>query len=325
MNVSVVIPTYNRGAWLIEAIDSVRAQTLPAFEIVVVDDGSTDDTPDRLRQYLERHPGAFVSLRTANRGVGAARNAGIARCTGDAIGFLDSDDRWEPPTIERIVAAWAGRPEVGLVAIKARETLADGRPTSVVYGKNSPGDTFTTESLLAQDAGGCSWFFVRREIVEQVGGFDETLASAEECDLVLRLSFVTQLRAVCEPLLLRRRHSSNLSGDQRANAEAWLQLLARLARDQPGWVAGHRRVYRRALSKEQLRVGREYLAVADGDPDAAARARQWILRSLRTSPRLRRGLTYLAWASIAPASYPRWRARQLRARASRELLGEGPR
>ena len=92
---SVVIPSYNRSAWLVTALESVFAQTEPAFEIIVADDGSTDDTPDTLRKY----EGRVKVLTQRNAGPAAARNLGIAAATGDYIAFLDSDDLWFPWTL----------------------------------------------------------------------------------------------------------------------------------------------------------------------------------------------------------------------------------
>src|SRR5262245_24730960 len=94
--VSVVIPTFNRAHLITGAIESVLAQTLPPLEIIVVDDGSTDDTPERLAPYLDR----IVFLGQENRGVSAARNAGIQAARGNLIAFLDSDDVWHPRKIE---------------------------------------------------------------------------------------------------------------------------------------------------------------------------------------------------------------------------------
>lgn len=94
---SVVIPSHNRSAWLVAALESVFAQTEPAFEIIVADDGSTDDTPDVLRKY----EGRVKVLTQRNAGPSAARNLGIAAATGDYIAFLDSDDLWFPWTLAR--------------------------------------------------------------------------------------------------------------------------------------------------------------------------------------------------------------------------------
>lgn len=96
--VSVIVPTYNYGRFLAETLDSVFRQTVPAHEVIVVDDGSTDDTPAVAARYGER----VVYLRQPNRGVAAARNAGVDRATGDWLAFLDADDLWEPDFLARV-------------------------------------------------------------------------------------------------------------------------------------------------------------------------------------------------------------------------------
>jgi len=187
----------------------------------VVDDGSTDDTEERLGPYMDR----IRYFRQGNAGPAAAKNRGIREASGTYVGFLDSDDAWEPQTLAEVVRVFGQNPQFGLVSIMARETEPDGTPTDVVYGKRSPGSHYSVENLLLLDAGGCSWFFVKRPLLNEVGGYDATLRSAEECDLVLKLAFVTSLRAIPEPLLLRRRHPENLSVDQAENARCWLRIL----------------------------------------------------------------------------------------------------
>src|SRR5438876_789956 len=109
--VSVVIPTFNKGCLVAEAVESVLAQTLLPAEIIVVDDGSRDDTRERLAAYRERIQYAFQE----NRGVSAARNHGVRRATSDLIAFLDSDDVWHPRKLEIQVEALAQNPGLGLL------------------------------------------------------------------------------------------------------------------------------------------------------------------------------------------------------------------
>jgi glycosyltransferase involved in cell wall biosynthesis len=97
-DVSVVIPTYNRADLLPRAIDSALAQTAPPVEIIIVDDGSTDDTPAVVMRYAERHAGRVRSLRIPNGGVARARNAGIAAARSQWVALLDSDDEWRRPS-----------------------------------------------------------------------------------------------------------------------------------------------------------------------------------------------------------------------------------
>ena len=110
MKVSVVIPTYNRARVVGEAIDSALAQTHERLEVIVVDDGSTDDTAERVGR---RRDPRLRYVRREHAGVSSARNAGIAAATGDLVSFLDSDDLWKPEKIETEVAALARHPEAG--------------------------------------------------------------------------------------------------------------------------------------------------------------------------------------------------------------------
>jgi glycosyltransferase involved in cell wall biosynthesis len=298
---------------VVQAVESVLAQQFTEFELIVVDDGSDDDTHERLLPYHDR----LTYLKQSNGGAAAARNVGIRSATGEIVGFLDSDDLWECETLSAVDREFEANPQAGLVSIMAREIAADGSPSDIIYGKHSAGVEYTTAKLLLEDAGGCSWFFVRRELLDLVGGYDESFKSAEECDLVLRLSFATRLHALLRPLLLRRKHDDNLSTNQADNARCWLRILDKLRDEHPEFVSEHPRAYRRAVAKEKLRLGRELLVDAATDPAAASTARRLIRESLFTFPFFRRGLTYLAWAWIAPRSYASWRKRELSSRQSR--------
>jgi len=243
--ITVVIPVYNRAALLPEAIDSALAQTYRSFEIVVVDDGSTDATPEVAARY-----GAKIRyVRQDNGGESAARNRGIREARGVWIAFLDSDDRWEPEALDTMMTASRAHPEAGLVAVKARAMLADGTPTARIHGKKSPGPFFTTRSLLWGDAGGVQMPMVKRDLLLAAGGFDTALTSAPDCDMWLRLSFATTMVGVPDPLLLVRRHPDSASADRSLNARMWLAILDKLERAHPDWVRANRWTFRRAVGK----------------------------------------------------------------------------
>jgi len=301
--ISVVIPTYNRAALLAEAIDSALAQTRPPDEIVVVDDGSTDATTAVLARFAPK----VRAVRQDNAGEAAARNRGVAEARGPWIAFLDSDDRWEPAALERLEAAARAHPDAGLVAMRARAIRSDGTPTARVHGKKSPGPYFSTRSLLVGDAGGVLMPLVRRDLLLSAGGFDTALASATDCDMWLRLSFVTTMIGVPEPLLLVRVHPDNLSADKTLNARMWIAILGKLAREHPEFVRDNPWAFRRALGKEHLRLGREALAGWDGSERGLAEARSALAISVRTFPFFARAWIYLAWSWIAPRRYAAWR------------------
>lgn len=303
---TVVIPTYNRAHLIRETLDSVLAQTFADREIVVVDDGSTDETPEVLAAYGN----GLRFVRQENRGVAAAWNRGIRESRGELVAFLASDDRWEPRTLEKMERVFAERPEVGLVSVMARVITADGALTNRIQGKRTAGSRYTFRDLLR--GGWCSWFAVRRELLDRIGGYDEKLRTAEECEFCFRLFPHTEFHAIREPLLLRRLHDDNLTVDRRQNATVWLDILEELARRQPEAVARYARDYRRALGKEHLRLGRELLADHASEPRELERSRHHLRKSIATYPWFLRAYAYLAWSRLAPRAYASWRRVELR-------------
>jgi glycosyltransferase involved in cell wall biosynthesis len=281
--------------------------------VIVVDDGSTDDTSAVLQRYGDR----IVALQQPNRGPAVARNRGIAAARGEWVAFLDSDDMWEPGTLQRLLEAARHNPDAGLITVRGRVMTSDGRRTDKIIGKQSPGPEFTPQSFLGEDSGGVLTPMVRRDLLQRVGGYDETLSTAEDCDLWLRLSFQTRMVAVDEPLLLRRIHGENFSDDQHLNARMWLRILDKLQLQQPEFVRRHQRLFRRSLAKEHLRLGRECLARAAAGPEMLAAARANLKRSLSFRRFSRRAWIYLAWSYLAPSTFVSWRRREQQLRQRR--------
>jgi glycosyltransferase involved in cell wall biosynthesis len=288
-DISVVIPTHNRAELLLEALGSVFAQTQQPSEVIVVDDGSNDGTRERLASLLDRLRYVFQE----HRGVAAARNRGIREAGGEWIAFLDSDDRWLPHALATLVEARSRYPEAGLIAMASRHARPDGTVYGRVRGKKSRGAYFTTLGLLNQDTGGVLTPMVRRSVLLDAGGFDESFVSAEDCDLWLRLSFVTPMVGIPDPLLLRRKHPGAMTRDRRSNARMWLRILDKLEHEHPDFVRGHRTAFRRSRGKEHLRLGREMLrheGPRDGCRDSA---RRHLKRSIRAWPFFLRAYRYL--------------------------------
>lgn len=308
--IAVVIPTYNRAGFVKTAIASALAQTRRPDEIVVVDDGSTDDTA----AVVARYGGVVRYVRKDNGGEASARNRGVREARSTWIAFLDSDDAWEPQALERLEAASRDYPNAGLIAMRARVLSADGTPQSKTHGKKSPGPKFSTRSLLWGDAGGVQMPMVRRDLILAAGGFDESLPSATDCDLWLRLSFATEMVGIPEPLLLVRVHPENLSADRTLNARCWIRLLAKLAREHPEFLKASPWHYRRALGKERLRLGRELLASAAGHPERVVESRAALRASVAAFPFFGRAWVYLLWSYVAPGSYGAFRRLERRAR-----------
>lgn len=204
--VSVVIPTYNRGWILREAVDSVLAQEYPAYEVIVVDDGSTDDTSSILRDYGNR----IRVVRQENRGVSTARNRGVCEATGNLIAFLDSDDLWLPGKLETQVDFFRTHTEV-LICQTEETWVRNGRRVNPKNRHKKPsGDIF--EPSLELCLVSPSAVMLRRELFEEMGGFDETLPACEDYDLWLRIGYRYPVHLIDTPLIIKRGgHEDQLS------------------------------------------------------------------------------------------------------------------
>lgn len=182
--VSVVIPVYNMRDYVSEAIESVLAQTLPpeAVDVVVVDDGSTDGSGEAARR---RAPGVRI-IRQDNRGLPAARNAGIRASSAPYLAFLDADDRFLPGKLAAELALFEARPALGVVYSGCRYIDPAGSPLPQHGWSHEEGDVFprlVLGNLIHPHAA-----LVRRDLVEQAGLFDERLTSVEDWDLWLRVA-----------------------------------------------------------------------------------------------------------------------------------------
>ena len=145
MIVSVVIPAYNAAAFIRGTLDSVRAQTYTQHETVVVDDGSTDDTGDVVQEYFSGHGMRGRVVRQENRGIAAARNAGMRAATGAYIALLDHDDLWYPEKLAAVMGEFDSHPEADLVCHDENITR-DGKITRVSRRRMPRGNTY--EALL---------------------------------------------------------------------------------------------------------------------------------------------------------------------------------
>lgn len=204
--VSVIIPNYNYGRFLSEAIDSVLAQTYRNIEIIVVDDGSTDDSLKILADYEKK--GIKVIIQK-NNGVGAARNSGAAKSKGEFIAFLDADDIWLPTKIERQLKQFTD--EIGLVTCGMREFDSSTKKTLSYFMSKKTDWTVREILLLDYPVVSGSAIMVRRSAFEAVGGFDERkeMHPTEDWEFFYRLARVAQVFFVPEVLVEYRNHGNN--------------------------------------------------------------------------------------------------------------------
>ena len=182
---SVIIPTYNRSAYLREAVNSVLSQTRPALEVIVVDDGSTDDTLRVISSYGQ----SVRCVSQANRGVSAARNSGIAAARGDYVAFLDADDSWTPDKLQRVHDVLAADPALDAVCHDVDVVAPDGAVTGSRAYRLDERDPYT-QLLYRGNFLTTSAMTVRRDVLEREGGFDERRdwVTTEDFDLWLRIA-----------------------------------------------------------------------------------------------------------------------------------------
>ncbi|MGB5179136.1 MAG: glycosyltransferase [Gammaproteobacteria bacterium] len=225
MNISVIIPTWNRADRLAKALQSVYAQRLPAAEVIVVDDGSSDDTR---RRVLTHFPDARY-IYQPNRGVSSARNTGIRAARGDWIALLDSDDRWQPDKLEQQCAQIGARPEYK-ICHSDEIWIRNGRRVNPMK-KHAKYGGHIFRHCLPLCVISPSAAIIHRELFTEVGLFDERLPACEDYDLWLRICAAHPVLYIDRPLITKEGgHSDQLSrhywGMDRFRIHALEKILA---------------------------------------------------------------------------------------------------
>jgi len=205
--VSILIPTYNYGRYICQAVDGVLAQTYRPLEIVVVDDGSTDDTRERLKSYGDR----IRYVHQQNQGPEFARNAGIREAKGEFIAFLDPDDAWAPHKLAAQVAVMTTQPDVWLVCADGT-SFTDQFVAPAPSPQPAPVETMPLESVYLRNKISTSAVMVRTAEVRKLDGFRPNIRS-EDWDLWLRIARQGKIVRIREPLFGRREHGDNRSGN----------------------------------------------------------------------------------------------------------------
>ena len=199
--VSVVIPTYNYGRFVVDAVDCALQQTWGNLEVIVVDDGSTDDTRERLAPYLDR----IQYVHQPNRGLSAARNTGIRHARGEWIALLDADDLWHPQKIERQLSIAGIDASIGFVGSPECSEMPDLLPDRPATREVGVRDFFFGTPMTGSST------LVRRSALALAGVFDETLTSVEDRDMWLRLAASTRGIQVVTPCWQYRIHPGQMS------------------------------------------------------------------------------------------------------------------
>lgn len=247
--VSVIIPTYNRGDLILDSLRSIFLQNYSDYEIIVVDDGSTDNTEDVLSYLIKDNKIRYV--KQDNQGESSARNHGILLSQGKYIAFLDSDDLFEPTKLKMQVQYLEDHPEIGLV--HSGYTKFDNyghdlgyRDTSWFCGMIYPKLLLHWTVLMAVDT-----VMVPKKVFEVVGLFDETLRMGPDLDMWRRISRKYSFGFISESLARVRVHEGNISGNKLKATEGFIQYLERAFEDAPDLsFRFKRRVYSKMFSTQ---------------------------------------------------------------------------
>lgn len=223
VKISVIIPSFNYGAFIGDAIRSAEQQSRPPDEIIVVDDGSTDDTADVVAGFGDR----VKYIKQENSGVCSARNRGVAESRGDLIAFLDADDVWEPTKLEKQAARFYEDVRIGLVHCGMREFDSATGETISEHIDGLEGDVanelLVWERPVIVGAGGT--IMVSREAFEKVGGFDTSLKCGEDWEFCYRIARKYWVGFVPEILVNYRSHKTNshknINEMERSTLLAW--------------------------------------------------------------------------------------------------------
>lgn len=203
LRISTVIAVHNGATYLSEALESALGQTVPPLELIIVDDGSTDETPTLLKGYAKQHPNCTV-LRQPQQGPGAARNTGIDACSGDLINFVDADDRCPPHRNEALLEVFHSQPDTGIAVGQIVEFISPDLPPEVASRFEASPDPKPGHVVAG--------VLLRAELFQQLGRFDQQLQVAEFMDWYLRAKEAGILiRETSSVVLERRIHGENFS------------------------------------------------------------------------------------------------------------------
>lgn len=256
--VSTVIPTYNRKEDVSIAVKSALAQTYPAHEILVVDDGSSDGTADLLRQEFGDR---IRVLSKPNGGVSSARNHGMAAARGEYLALLDSDDEWLPEKVAAQVAFLQKHRDFGMVLTDVALMDEQRRDYGVVHRRKFiPEDGRVLRWVLRQPALAPSSALLRRQVYEDIGGFDTSLKTAEDLDFHLRVALRHKIGVVEMPLTRYMRNGDGLGALARTYRD-YMMVIERFLRDNPDEVSEEDR--RAALLNAYARGARGLLFRGD--------------------------------------------------------------
>jgi glycosyltransferase involved in cell wall biosynthesis len=222
----VIIPAYNTAKYLPTAIESVAAQTFEDWRILLVDDGSTDNTAEVIAPFLDRLGSRISYIKQANRGLPAARNTAIRASNSEFLALLDADDVWTPCRLSETLKVFEERPLAGLAYGQVTVIDQEGRNLRTFEGNPRHAEgriathIYTRELTLS-----CPTMSFRRKCIDEVGYFDETMRAAEDRDLWLRIALRHEVAFVPKVLAYYRVSPNSMSNDSQRMLQAQLHFI----------------------------------------------------------------------------------------------------
>ena len=224
--VDVIIPAYNGARYLPAAIESVMSQTFEDWQIVLVDDGSTDNTTEVIAPYRERLGSKFTYVKQENRGLPAARNAAIRNSTSEYLGLLDADDLWLPCRLAESVKVMRERPGAGLAYGLIAGIDPEDRIGSTWVGNLKDAEGRIAPYIYMRKVElPCPTITFRRRCVDKVGMFDESMRATEDRDLWLRIALEYEVAFIPKVLAYYRLSPNSMSTDPERMLRAQLQFI----------------------------------------------------------------------------------------------------
>ncbi len=276
MLVSIIIPTYNRAHTIAAAIRSALEQSFADFELIIADDGSTDETEQVVREVQSPR---VRYVRKPNGGCSSARNFGVQSAAGKYVAFLDSDDSWDPHWLRTVTGILEGDAGIGAVYGSLQLIGAGGTQTGVF--DLSVGGRFreaTVPYVLQQCAGLLgSNVVARRDVVLQIGGWDESFPTSGDLDFGLRLASVTRVAIVAQPMIRLVETAGSLS--KKVNTGNRVRVLEKFIKNHPQLAGTHARILRQSRARILLSYGEDLLWFR-----RIGEAERQLLASLRIEP-----------------------------------------
>lgn len=259
--VSIILPTYNCAAFLHYSIGSILLQTYDSYEIIVIDDGSTDNTKKILNPFIQR----IKYIRSEqNKGLPTARNIGIRSALGKYIAFIDADDIWLPEKLQTDIEYFKTHSELSMVYSKHVNIDEKGRVLDEASKRRLPSGNVFAELFSEQNFIITSSVVVRKEVFETTGLFDEQLFNCQDWDMWLRIAFYFKVGGINTPLV-KYRHNPHSLSKNRNNVLKYQKIIIDKTynnfKDKENGI--DEKLYKKRLASHYAKVGRYYLRIGD--------------------------------------------------------------